>query len=145
MSVPVFVVVIAFAIALTSNTATVAKVLERTIAVSKSGCVRAAQYASGQEAAYQPGVNRQGKAVVPADVQDGRRELIGESISIIISSDLEERFGIPHDSPLLEAEAIVGIVNVRLSDGRLTFNGAPLTSQEAYALSELCRTAQSPR
>lgn len=113
----------------------------RTIAIAKSGCAQAAQYQPASDVAYQPGRDQQGRAVVPADIDDGRLDPFRESITVIISSELEKRFGIPHHSVLFDADALIGVVEVRLADGRLTFNGVPLDDSEARALSELCRSA----
>ena len=135
----------AFAIALGCGSAAISEAGDHTIAVAASGCSRAAQYKPAAGAAYEPGADLQGRPVVPADIQDGRHQAIRDSIAVIVSSDLEERFGIPHDSALLAADAVIGIVEVRLADGRLTFNGVPLNDREALALSELCRTATGQR
>lgn len=130
-----------FAIALGCGSAGTGEAGDQTIAVAASGCAQAAQYSPPAGVAYEPGVDQQGRPVVPADIQDERHQVIRDSITIILSSDLEERFGIPHESALLAADAVIGIVDVRIADGRLTFNGVPLNDREALALSELCRRA----
>lgn len=120
-------------------TALSARAAERTIAVAASGCALAAHHQPAGDVRYRPGVGQDGQPVVPADVEDGRVDPLGESIPIIISADLQERFGIPHDSVLLASEAVIGVVVLRRSDGRLTFNGAPMSDREIAALSALCR------
>lgn len=118
---------------------------ERTIVIARSGCALAADYAATADVAFRPGVDQQGRPVAPADLADSHHNLIRDSVTIIVSAGLGERFGIRHDSPLLATDAVLGIVDVRLSDGRLTFNGLPLDDREAQALSEMCQGSTGSR
>ena len=113
---------------------------ERTIAIARSDCDLAVRYVPPPGVAYQPGVDVHGHPVAPADL-DGHRLQLPETIPVVITDDLRKRFGLPDDSPLFDSNSFVGIVALRLSDGRLTFNGVPLGDREADALAAMCRNA----
>jgi len=118
---------------------------ERTIVIARSACELAVRYVPAPGVDYQPGVDVNGRPVAPADLDGDHRLKLRESIPVIISDDLRKQFGLPDDSPLFDANAFVGIVELRLSDRRLTFNGVELSGREAGALAAMCRdAAKSP-
>jgi hypothetical protein len=121
--------------------ATTTRAAERTIAIARSDCELAVRYVAPAGVDYQPGVDVNGRPVAPADLDDGRRLQRPESIPVIISEDTRKRFHVSHHSPLFDADAVVGIVELRLSDRRLTFNGVELSDPEANALAAMCRDA----
>lgn len=114
---------------------------ERTIAIARSDCELAVRYVTPPGVDYQPGVDVNGHPVAPADLDDGRRLQLPESIPVFITDDLRRRFHVPHHSPLFDTDAVAGIVELRLSDNRLTFNGVEIGSAEADALAAMCRDA----
>ena len=114
---------------------------ERTIAVARSDCELAVRYVPPPGVAYQPGVDVHGKPVAPADLDGNQRLQLPDTIAVVITDDLRKRFGLPDDSPLFDSTAFVGIVALRMSDHRLTFNGVELSDREADALAALCRDA----
>lgn len=111
---------------------------ERTIAVARSDCRLAIEHAAAPDVAYRPGVDVHGRPVAPADVE-GPDIVLPDVIPIFISADLRRRFGLRRNSPLLEAEAGIGIVEFQLSSGRLFFNGVELSEADEQALAALCR------
>ena len=115
--------------------------VERTITVARSDCELAVRYVTPPGVEYQPGVDVHGKPVVPADLYGDRSLALPESIPIVISDEQRKRFHLRYNSPLFDADAIVGIVEFHLSDRRLTFNGVELSDPEASALATLCREA----
>lgn len=121
--------------------ATTSRAAERTIAIARSDCELAVRYVAPAGVDYQPGVDVNGRPVAPADLDDDQRLQLPESIPVIITDDLRKRFRVPHHSPLFDAAAVVGIVELRLSDRRLTFNGVELSDPEANALAAMCRDA----
>ena len=123
---------------------TTARAAERTIAIARSDCELAVRYVAPPGVAYQPGVDVNGRPVAPADVDSDHRLKLRDSIPVIISDDLRKQFGLPDDSPLFDANAYLGIVELRLSDRRLTFNGVELSDREADALAAMCRDATKP-
>jgi hypothetical protein len=121
--------------------ATTTRAAERTIAIARSDCELAVRYVAPEGVDYQPGVDVNGRPVAPADLDDGRRLQLPESIPVFITEDTRKRFHVSHHSPLFDTDAVVGIVELRLSDRRLTFNGVELSDPEANALAAMCRDA----
>lgn len=141
---PIFRRTVTFAV-LAVIVGTASRAAERTIAIAGSDCELAVRYAPPPDVAYAPGVDVNGRAVAPADLDGDHRLALRESIPVIISDDLRKQFGLSDGSPLFDANAFVGIVEVRLSDRRLTFNGVELSGRESSALAAMCRDAtQSP-
>jgi hypothetical protein len=105
----------------------------------------AVRYVAPAGVEYQPGVDVNGRPVAPADLDGDHRLQLPESIPVIITDDVRKRFRGPRHSPLFDADAVVGVVELRLSDRRLTFNGVELSDREADALAAVCRdAAKSP-
>jgi hypothetical protein len=127
--------------ALAAAAGSTTRAAERTIAIARSDCDLAVRYVPPPGVAYQPGVDVNGRPVAPADVDGDRRLKLRESIPVVITDDLRKQFGLPEDSPLFDANAFVGIVELRLSDHRLTFNGVELSDRESDALAAVCRDA----
>ena len=101
---------------------TTSRAAERTIAIARSDCELAVRYVPPRGVDYQPGVDVNGRPVAPADLNGEHRLQLRDSIPVIISDDLRKQFGLHDDSPLFDSNAFVGIVELRLSDRRLTFN-----------------------
>jgi len=127
--------------ALTIIAGTTSRATEHTIAIARSDCELAVRYVAPPGVDYQPGVDVNGRPVAPADLDDDHRLQLPESIPVFITDDMRKRFRVPHHSPLFDTDAVVGIVELRLSDRRLTFNGVELSDREADALAAMCRDA----
>ncbi len=88
-------------------------------------------------AAYRPGTDVQGRAVVPAEGPGGGPDWSGlsDTLKIIVEVDLVERYGValPPGSMLP-----LGTIDVR--DGRAWFNGQPLAGHDREALWQACRS-----
>ncbi len=108
-----------------------------TVAITKADCGYLVKHVPSADVAYQPGVDVNGNAVAPADLNGGIQVVAPEDFTIDIEVELFERFGIPVDPDLFEATANIGKVEVR--HGRLYFNGQPLQDEAAAALSERCQ------
>ncbi|MFQ5773206.1 MAG: hypothetical protein ACE5GS_01680 [Kiloniellaceae bacterium] len=106
-------------------------------AITKSDCRRLVKHVPAPDVAYRPGVDVRGRAVAPADLDDGVRIAPPETIEIDIQVELEDRFGIPADPDLFDADAQIGNVTVR--DGRAYFNGQPLQNEAQADLTERCQ------
>ena len=142
--VPIFCIGVTFVVLSLLGGAT-SSAAERTIAIARSDCELAVRYTPPPGVAYQPGVDVNGHPVAPADLDGDRRLQLPESIPVVITDDLRKRFGLPDDSPLFDSNAFIGIVELGLSDRRLTFNGIELSDREADALAAICRDAtESP-
>jgi hypothetical protein len=114
---------------------------ERTVAIARSDCELALRYVEPPGVDYQSGVDVHGHPVAPADLDEQHRLQLPESIPVFITDDMRRRFHVPHHSPLFDTDAVIGIVELRLSDRRLTFNGVEIGSAEAEALAAMCRDA----
>jgi hypothetical protein len=123
---------------------TVCQARERTIAMAQSDCRLAVEHVAPPGVDYQPGVDVRGAPVEPADVEE-RDIVLPDIIPISISADLVDQFLLPPDSPLLNVDAGIGIVEFQLSSGRLYFNGVELSEKDEQALAALCREALPPR
>lgn len=109
-----------------------------TVTVTKSDCARLVKHVPGPDVAYRPGVDARGRPVAPAD-HDGEVELeLPEVIELDIEVELQERFGIPANADLFEADAQVGQVIVG-PDGRAYYNGQPLQDEEQFELTQRCQ------
>lgn len=128
-------------VALIVMASTTSRAAERTIAIARSDCELAVRYVTPPGVDYQPGVDVNGRPVVPGDLDGDHRLQLPDSIPVVITEDVRERFRVSPHSPLFDADAVVGIVELRLSDRRLTFNGVELSDPEANALAAMCRDA----
>ena len=104
--------------------------------VAAADCARLVRHVPAPDVAYRPGVDVYGRPVVPADL-DSPEVSIPDTVLILITLDLQERFGIPANSVLFEGNAGIGVVAVE--GDRVTFNGRELTDPEARALAAACQ------
>lgn len=111
--------------------------------MARSDCRLAIEHVAAADVDYQPGVDVHGAPVAPADVEE-QGIVLPDVIPVSISADLRERFRLRHDSPLLNVDAGIGIVEFQLSGGRLFFNGIELSETDEQALAALCREALPP-
>jgi hypothetical protein len=110
-----------------------------TVEITRADCSRLVKHVPAPDVAYQPGVDVNGNPVAPADLDGGYQVALPETIFIPITVLLQERFGIPANSVLYKGEALIGVAAVSLDGEQVTFNGQPLTSPEAQALSAACQ------
>ena len=108
-----------------------------TVTITRADCARLVEHVPGPDVAYQPGVDIYGREVAPADLGGAPRIELPETILIDIEVDLFERFGIPANPALYEADAEVGAVLYQ--DGRFTFNGQPLQDEAEAELAARCQ------
>lgn len=110
----------------------------QTVRVSEADCARFATHIPNSDVAYKPGVDVHGNKVVPADLGGGVTINAPKSFEIPITIDLQKRLGIPVSPSQYQTQNFtVGVV--KWEDGRATFNGEPLQSEEAAKLSALCQ------
>ena len=110
-----------------------------TVEITRADCSQLVKHVPAPDVAYQPGVDVNGNPVAPADLDGGYQVALPETIVIPITVLLQERFGIPANSVLYKGEALIGVASVSLDGEEVTFNGQPLTSPEAQALSAACQ------
>ncbi len=109
-----------------------------TVIITKADCAALVRHVAEPGVAYQPGVDVNGRPVVPADLGDTPEIKLPEETVIAITVDIDKRFNIPPTPDLFRPEATIGTVIVK-EDGRAYFNGQPLTSEESHALSTACQ------
>jgi hypothetical protein len=109
----------------------------QTLSITGTDCTRLISHTAEADVAYKPGVDVQGRAVAPADLNPAPAIRVPDSIVFDVAADLR-RFGIPNSSPLFQPHLGLGAIRVE-RDGRAFFNGQPLESPEIAALRELCR------
>jgi hypothetical protein len=107
------------------------------IAISRADCERLVRHQPAPDVAYQPGVDVHGRPVVPADLGGGQQIQLPDVIYIPIEVLIEDKYGIPANSVLYDATALVGVVSVR--GNQVYFEDQPLTDPEIVALEEACR------
>ncbi len=111
------------------------------VTITRADCARLVEHVPSPDVAYQPGVDAYGRAVAPADVSGGlnggAQIRVPETLRIPIEIDLLDRFGIPANPALYDADVSIGEVVYR--DGRLTFEGQPLQDEAAAELTKACQ------
>lgn len=92
---------------------------------------RAAPTSSVADAAYKPGVDVHGKAVVPADVNDGAMaKAVPQAFRFPVTMDLAQKFA-PSLPQGLEMKAGLGMIETH-EDGTVTYNGVDITKGAAH-------------
>ncbi len=112
---------------------------EATLELDRAACARLVEHRPSADVAYQAGIDVNGRAVAPADLDGGFQLALPETIRIPIEIDLLERFGLPADPALYGADAIIGEVTVA-PDGRTSFNGRPIQDEARAELAARCQT-----
>jgi hypothetical protein len=109
------------------------------VSVDRRDCSQLTRHTPSADVAYKSGVDARGRAVAPANIGGDRPVVLPDRFEIPITVDLGDRLGIPPsgDADYI-AEFPVGAVTVT-ADGRVVFNGVPLTDDEAAELSALCQ------
>lgn len=109
--------------------------------ITKADCNRLVKHQPAPDATYQPGVDAHGRPVPGAAVEGAARLERAEDVVIVIDINLFDRLGIPPNPQSYEAEAVVGVV--QLKGDSILFNGQPLRSEAAALLAESCRRSLS--
>jgi hypothetical protein len=87
---------------------------------------------------YIAGVDAGGKPVAPADLPRAASPVTADTISIEINASLAGQFGIPQSGGAYRTKGTVGYVTVQ--DGRVLFNGKPLSDNASAAIGAACQT-----
>lgn len=116
----------------------VSHVSAATITITRVDCEKlVTRHEAAADVAYKPGVDVHGRKVVPADVGGSVRIEPPTKFAIPIDINLQERFGIPLNPKLFEADAEVGTVT--WDNGKAWFNGQPLVTDGAAELARVCK------
>lgn len=116
-----------------------------TLSLERRDCARLVRHVPDAGVAYKPGVDAHGRKVAPADLGDGNAVALPDRFEFPVTVDLGDRLGIPvgGDADYI-ARMPVGIVSVGV-DGRVAFNGVPLTDDEAAELAARCQDTGAGR
>jgi hypothetical protein len=110
------------------------------IAISRKDCSRLVNHEPAPDVTYLPGVDVHGRPVVPADLGGPRLtgvDQLPDVIYIPIEVLVQDKYGIPANSVLYDATALIGVVSVR--GNRVYFEDQELTDPEVAALEQACR------
>ncbi|MBT3400614.1 MAG: hypothetical protein HN420_11545 [Rhodospirillaceae bacterium] len=90
---------------------------------------------ASSDVSYRPGVDVNGNAVAPADLNAQPQISVPDVISIPVTIDLATNLGI--NTPFL-ARPTVGEVQIT-RDGRVSFNGQPIGDSTQHELAKRCQ------
>ena len=111
---------------------------QTTVLINEADCDRLVTHVSSSDVAYTPGVDVNGGAVAPADLNAQPQIQVPDVISIPVTIDLATSLGI--QTPFL-ARPTVGNVQVT-RDGRVSFNGQPINSDAHHELAKRCQVVK---
>jgi hypothetical protein len=112
------------------------------VAISRRDCERLVRHEPAPDVAYQPGVDVHGRPVAPADLGGGSQIELPDVIYIPIEVLIQDKYGIPANSVLYDATALVGVVSVR--GNQVYFEDKLLSDPEVAALEVACRDRSAP-
>ncbi len=113
------------------------------VSIDERDCRRAVRHVARGDVAYKPGVDVRGNPVVPADLAGTTAYKGPEKITISLSFDLLESFGIDTGVGVLIPEVNAGTVTYDIGSGRLEIDGKPLLDEEVAALVAACASLDS--
>ena len=108
---------------------------QTSVRITESDCSRLVTHVAAADVNYRPGVDVNGNAVAPADLNAQPQIAVPDVISIPVTIDLATNLGI--DTPFL-ARPTVGEVQIS-RDGRVTFNGQPIGGNAQQELAKRCQ------
>ena len=115
------------------------------VQISEQDCSQLVRHVASNDATYQPGVDVNGNSVTPADLNGSGQIPAPDAITFPLTLDLADRLGIPPGGNAdFLARPVIGDVVVT-SDGRVYFNGIPLTSDAQHELSQMCQRVNQRR
>lgn len=108
------------------------------VTINEADCTRLVAHSASPDVTYTPGVDVNGQAVAPADLNGSANIQVPDVIAIPVTIDLATSLGIQTN---FLARPTVGEVQVD-RDGRVTFNGQPVTSDAEHELARQCQLAK---
>lgn len=115
-----------------------AAVAQDRVTVDTSNCQLLMRHAMAPDVTYRPGVDVQGRAVVPADLPSDSTLNLPRDIPINIEIPVSTLLG--RNSPYLTRDAKIQVGQVVVQqDGRVLFNGQPVTDEGRDQLIAACR------
>jgi len=111
--------------------------------VSKTNCQRIVKYVADQDVTYKPGVDAQGRPVVPADLNQNQIK-IPDTVFIDLSLPFKDLLK-NYNPKLKNAEVYVGLIEYNISSGRMLYNGQALSDPALNAIARECDKRYSSR
>ncbi|MDG2270153.1 MAG: hypothetical protein P8M28_07050 [Alphaproteobacteria bacterium] len=108
---------------------------QTTVRITDSDCSQLVTHVAALDVNYRPGVDVNGNAVAPADLNAQPQISVPDVISIPVTIDLATNLGI--NTPFL-ARPTVGEVQIT-RDGRVSFNGQPIGDSAQHELAKRCQ------
>ena len=108
---------------------------QTTVRISEMDCSQLVTHVASSDVSYRPGVDVNGNAVEPADLNAQPQISVPDVISIPVTIDLATNLGI--NTPFL-ARPTVGEVQIT-RDGRVSFNGQPIGDSTQHELAKRCQ------
>jgi len=108
---------------------------QTTVQITESDCSQLVTHVASADVSYRPGVDVNGNAVAPADLNPQPQISVPDVISIPVTIDLATNLGIA--TPFL-ARPTVGEVQIT-RDGRVSFNGQPIGDSAQHELARRCQ------
>ena len=108
---------------------------QATVRITEADCSRLVTHVAASDVTYRPGVDVNGNAVAPADLNPQPQIAVPDVISIPVTIDLATNLGI--ETPFL-ARSTVGEVRIT-GDGRVSFNGQPIGDAAQQELAQRCQ------
>ena len=108
---------------------------QTTVRITEADCSRLVNHVAAADVNYRPGVDVNGNAVAPANLNAQPQIRMADVISIPVTIDLATNLGI--DTPFL-ARPTVGEVRIT-RDGRVSFNGQPIGDAAQQELAQRCQ------
>ncbi len=105
--------------------------------IAQADCARLVRHQPAPDVAYQPGIELRGREVVPADLEGGVSVEAPRHFLVPIEIDLADRLGIPASPDNFQADAFIGVIEVR--GKRAYFNGQPLQNEAEVELATICQ------
>ncbi len=116
------------------------------MSVSPEACRWAVAHTPSADVAYKPGVTIDGRPVAPADLDETTSPITAtlttQPILIPITREIVNKMGL--SGQVFKAEALIGQISVS-PDGKLSFNGQPLSAPNQAELALLCQNAAASR
>ena len=106
------------------------------IVVTQSDCAALVEYQPSANVEYRPGVDVRGRAVVAAEVAGTPRIAPPDEVVIDVTVQVYQYLGRTPPAGLGDTRALVG--RLVFSDGKLTYNGEPLSDPAGHAIAAAC-------
>ena len=126
---PIFVIFAVFLVILAPAHA------QTTLQITESDCSQLVTHVASSDVSYRPGVDVNGNAVVPADLNAQPQIAVPDVISIPVTIDLATNLGI--NTPFLARPTVGEVQTTR--DGRVTFNCQPIGGSAQQELAKRCQ------